>query len=504
MKISISNKVLKEKPNTQKEKSDYFKNLKFKTENLSNETIKEIVDNGYTITYLYRDNEFDRGNHYMSKSYKGTQFICVDIDKSEISPTEFIEHVKYKPSVIHTTFSNLTEKKDNKYCFHLIYFFDQIIYGENNFKKVFKLLTEDYIEHVDKQAMDCHRVMFTSNSSLKDYEYYDYDITYKVDEFIEHEDNEWDKISSTYKSNIFQTIYKESKDLSQETYTTDNSFILDNQFANDMFTMSRSEFIHYYSSTYPYITETYIDSNRYENGYVDLRNENYYVVPTAQYRWDTERQKPYIPKIQEGNRNTMLWYDALCFMKIIPNITKEHLVYLLTTEAYRNFDNSDKQLDNMFIINKCKEVWNSIDNINVSPAKKSFKIDKNYWIERGMDNWLSITNYIRQQMKCEDFGNLYDYSLTIEQNLAEFINHGVKTTFNTLQKWLDQNSIPYTTDKQIRNEHVIKFYEEDNSRSSREIERLCKQNNIDVNYRTIQRILKKHNGVNMSNFYITT
>ena len=158
----------------------------------------------------------------------------------------------------------------------------------------------------------------------------------------------------------------------------------------------------------------------------------------------------------------------------------------------------------MFIINKCKEVWNNIDTIDVSPAKKSFKIDKNYWIERGMDNWLSITNHIRQQMKCEDFGNMYDYSMTIEQNLKEFRNYGVKTTFKTLQKWLDQNSIPYTTDKQIRNEHVIKFYEEDNSRSSREIERLCKQNNIDVNYRTIQRILKKHNGVNMSNSYITT
>ena len=102
-------------------------------------------------------------------------------------------------------------------------------------------------------------------------------------------------------------------------------------------------------------------------------------------------------------------------MKIVSDISKEHLVYLATTEVYRNFDNSDKQLDNMFIINKCKEVWNNIGNLHVKPVRKTFKIDKDYWLARGMENWLSITNYIRRQMKCDDFGALYDYSLTLEK-----------------------------------------------------------------------------------------
>lgn len=179
-------------------------------------------------------------------------------------------------------------------------------------------------------------------------------------------------------------------------------------------------------------------------------------------------------------------------MKIVPDITKEYLVYLATTEVYRNFDNSDKQLDNMFIINKCKEVWNNIDNIHVKPIRKSFKIDKNYWLERGMDNWLSITNHIRRQMKCDEFGSLYDCSQTIEENIRAFRDYGVRTTVNTLKKWLEENEIPYITNKQVRNGHVIKFYEEDPTRSSREIERLCKENGIDINYRTVQRILAAH------------
>ncbi len=136
----------------------------------------------------------------------------------------------------------------------------------------------------------------------------------------------------------------------------DKKFVLDKEILDNMYTMTRSEFIHHYTSTYPYITETYIPQDEYVNGYADLRNENYYVVPTSQFRWDAERNKPYIPKIKEGIRNTMMWMDAVYFMKIVPNITKEHLVYLLTVEVYRNFDNSDKQLTNQFIITKCREV----------------------------------------------------------------------------------------------------------------------------------------------------
>lgn len=194
-----------------------------------------------------------------------------------------------------------------------------------------------------------------------------------------------------------------------------NTFDLNNQFISDMYKMKRGQFIAEYASVYPYVTQTEIAPARYVNGFVDLRNDDYYVVPTSQFRWDSERQKPYIPKIEKGFRSTMLWLDIIYFMKIVSDISKEHLVYLATTEVYRNFDNSDKQLDNMFIINKCKEVWNNIGNLHVKPVRKTFKIDKDYWLARGMENWLSITNYIRRQMKCDDFGALYDYSLTLEK-----------------------------------------------------------------------------------------
>ncbi len=66
------------------------------------------------------------------------------------------------------------------------------------------------------------------------------------------------------------------------------------------------------------------------------------------------------------------------------------------------------------------------------------------------------------------------------------------TTPRTLKAWLEENEIPYRTDKEIRDEHVIRLYDEDPTRSSREIERLGKGLGIEVNYRTVQRILSRH------------
>lgn len=54
---------------------------------------------------------------------------------------------------------------------------------------------------------DCHRVIFTSNAYLPNYEYHNYSITYNIKDFIVSDNgdaHEWDKMSSTHKSSIPQ------------------------------------------------------------------------------------------------------------------------------------------------------------------------------------------------------------------------------------------------------------------------------------------------------------
>lgn len=503
MRISIGNKRLEDKPVSQREKGRYFKDLSFKTGEFRNSDFKQIIGQGLTITYLFKDKEFDRSNNYMSVNYVGTQFICVDVDGCDVPPTDFVENIRYKPSIVHTTFSNLTERKNYKYCYHLLYFFDDIIYGEDNFNMVFHMLTDDYYSFVDKDCKDCHRVIFTSNSSFSDYVYRDYDLTYKVDDFIK---KKYDDISdffssSTEKEYCKKTVSQDkstisSINLSSETkiLQEDNKFSLNDGFWNDLYSLKRSGFIEKYSMTYPYFRETCVDQDKYVNGYADLRDMDYYDVPTSRWRWDVKNNRPYIPKVEKGNRNKMLWVDAVCLMKIKPDITREHLIYLLIAEVYKNFDNEDEQMSNWFIVNKAKEVWDKIDNLNARPLKKSFKIDKHYWLEKGYTNqdWLLVSKIIMKEMRCQDFGDMYDLSLTVEQNVAMFCEYDIKTTKRTLVKWCEENDIPYETDKQRRDRMVMAVFNEEPCRSSREIAALCEQMGIKVSHATVVKIIEKY------------
>lgn len=496
MKLTLANKKLNQKPQTDLEKGKYFKDIQFKSGNFQISDLEKIVGNGYTITYLYKDKMFNRSNSYMKNNYYGTQFICVDIDSCEIEPKTFVESIKYKPTVLHTTFSNLTAQKGFKYCFHLLYCFDEVIEGENNFNKVFESITEDYKQYVDKNAKDCHRVIFTSNSNLEGYEYIYYGNTYNVTDFIQNtdeidtffnQDNNCLKNDSLNISISSNNISKESKNR-QTKIKVKNDFKLENEFFNDLNTLERSAFIDKYSDRYIYVTETLIPNEMYIDGYADLRNTNYYIVPSAQYRWNGEKME--VTKIKNGMRNTILWMDAIAFMNIIPNITKEHLVYLLVKEVYMHFINADGQMNNWFIVNKAKEVWNNIDTLDCKPIKKSFKIDKNYWLQRGYNNWLEVARIIRKQMKDNDFGSMYDFTLTVEQNIKIFKEYGIKTKKQTLIKWLKDNGLDYVTDKDQRNQMIIDLYNENNSRSSREIENLCRENGIKVGKDTILKVIK--------------
>ena len=443
----------------------------------------------------------------MTNNYLGTQFICVDIDSCEINPKEFVEKIHYKPTIYHTTFSNLTEEKGFKWCFHLYYCFDGIIYGEKNFNKVFEALTNDYSEYVDNKARDCHRCIFTSNCTLDNYMFNNSNIIYNVSDFINdessnyddlstffNENNGWEKNNSLNKSCTSNNLSRQAK-ISQDTKTENtsicNDWNLDEVFFNDLNSLNRSVFIKKYESTYPYITNTIINESYFVNGYADVRNINYYVVPSAQYKWNTATNKAEIRKVQNGNRNTMLFIDAIAFMKIIPNITKEYLVYLLVTEVYKNFINADGQLTNHFIITKAKEVWENINNLTLEPIKKSFIIDKNYWLQRGKNNWLEVARIIMKEMKSNEFGELYDFNCTVEENLKAFEYYGVKTKKQTLLKWLKENGLDYKTDKDYRNERIIEVYKKNKNLSSRQIEIMMKNEGIKVSYKTIQNVIKE-------------
>ena len=484
MKITIANDPVVTKPRTKEELSHYFYKLGFKTYEIQIQQFRELISNGYTISYIFKDDEFIRTSTYTKNNYVGTDFIVIDVDGIDVDPDTYVSRLRYQPTIYHTTFSNLTEYKDYKYCIHLIYCFNSTIFGEYNFRTVFDRISED-IDY-DKRARDCHRCIFTSNSSLPGFVYRETGITYDTDEFVKDDENKLCKNESA------QYIVLESKEyiLSQHKFTQEGSFILNRDFIKELYSTGREEFVKKYSVRYDFYTTTRIDPSMYnDRGYADLRNISYYQVPSAQYRWDHAKNKPVIQKIRNGQRNSTLWLDAIAFMMIIRDITPENLVYCLTREVYERYINEDKELDNNFIIAKAKDVWNNIEKIDKRPVRKKFKINMSYWKEKGIEDVLKISRMIMKDMKDNDFGMYYDFSRTIEQNLKDFNVLGIKTTKRTVKKWLEENNLEYTTDRQIRDSFIIELHNQ--GKSTREIERICKEEGINVSNKTAANIINK-------------
>ena len=506
MKVTIANKKLLTKPFSNLDKAKYFKNLKFKRGNFSLDTFEKIIKNGYTITYLYKDDEFDRSGNYMTNNYFGTQFICVDVDACTINPKEFIDTINYKPTFIHTSFSNLTELKDNKYCFHLIYCFDDVIEGENNFNYAFEKLTNQYREHVDNAATDCHRVIFTSNSELPNFEFYKTDIIYNSKDFVIDTTKEFDELDGFFNENCGDAKNKNASILitsnniqdNQKTAPKENtkkigtnSFNLEDEFWSDLNGLSRSEFLDKYLPIYPYITASVATEEQIlhtENGiyFEDWRNKEYYEVP-SKYRYIDGKHK--VVKVKAGSRTKSLMFDCLVFLKIIPNITKEYLVTMLVNEVYRHYDNSDKELSNYKIIGIAKYGWNLKDNISINPIKKNFKILFTEDMRK-----MKAVGVLNKLMKDDEIGNNLDLSVSLETNIKNFKENGIKITKNRLVQFCNEYDINLDTDKEIRDKKIIQLYQENNNLSSRKLEKLCNENGINVKYSTIQRVLKKYLG----------
>ena len=210
MKVTYSDKTLTHKPQKW-EIGKYFgkkgtaNRIQFKTEDLQPEDFEDIISNGHTLSYQVK------GNDAMNRkeNFIGTDFIVLDIDSTDLTINEVLEKAAYTPTIIHTTFSNLTEQKQNKHCFHLIYCLEETLYGEENFNYAFSHFCEGIENLVDPQAKDCHRITFTSNSNLPNYEYKFLGNTYSASTFGAYK-NEYDSMVYDSDCSIGDFVKKKS------------------------------------------------------------------------------------------------------------------------------------------------------------------------------------------------------------------------------------------------------------------------------------------------------
>ena len=530
MKISYSNKTLNAKPSGL-ELAKYFgkkgtsNRIQFNTIECQVEDIETIVANGHTLAYQYKEDNVmgDR-----RKNYIGTDFIIIDIDSIDLTMDEVIDRASYKPTIIHTTFSNLTEKKNNKYCYHLIYCMNETLYGEENFYRAFSLFCSGIEELVDQKAKDCHRITFTTNSSLPNYQYKLLGNTYSTSTIINNSKysetingkevrqaelsdlldtkggitNKYNKYNSSisYSSNsksefsvkkmnsssIFYSSYnmkEEDKNLTDKK----GNWGLNEKFISDLSKMKRKDFICTYSEVYDYITFTPpTTTTKTEEGivYADYRNVEYYELPSLWRINDSgERERK---KIEIGGRTTQLYVDINLFLLIKPDITKEHLVYEVVKDVFENYKNTDRQFTNHYILSMINNVWKNKGKFKGNPIPRRFKILE---YASGLTN-MDCVGIVRKLMKDKSIGSIIDLSLSLEENLVELRNMGMKIKKNRLMQFIKENHLEdyIKSDKQIKEERVLEIVKTNPNTSLRKLAEMCKEQNLLVSYETIRKI----------------
>ena len=267
-----------------------------------------------------------------------------------------------------------------------------------------------------------------------------------------------------------------------------NDFNLDEAFFLDLNTMSRKNFISKYDTIYPWTTKTEVTYNDY--GYANLTDVYYYEVD-SKYRWNSELGKGQKQKIAIGKRDNQLYVDAVNYMFVNPDISKEGLVLDLTREVCYNYDNSDGEMTNYRIVTKAMAVWNNKSSLSARQRHRKFKIDKEYWTSTNTSTRKAV-GIVRGLIKDEEIGNNIDSSLTIEANIAQMKQNGVKITKSRLTAFCNKYNYNLPSESDIRDKRVLELYNKENIRSCRAIAEICNEEGIKVGKTTVSTIIRKY------------
>ena len=505
MKITFSNKKASQKPTKQTSGLFFGKvgtpnRIQFKTGNFDLDTFEKIIGNGHVLSYqCVNDDCMNRKSGYI-----GTQYIIVDVDAVDYTMDELLDKIKYKPTIIHTSFSNLTEVKNFKYCYHLIYCLNEVIYGEDKFYTALHYFADDYWDIVDENAKDCHRIAYTSNSTLPYYEYRKLGIIYDVNEIIKEKDDNYSDffgVTNNYSHTLFTPIdnnVSEEKNVTTEK-TVKNIYSVDDTFFEDYMSLQYSEFLKKYKCHYTVKYETSYEVEE-DKSFVDLTDIDYYIVNPTKYLWNVNSNKWEKRIVKDGNRHNQLFKDAIQFKYVNPNITLEELIISLVDDFYTFYDKTNCSINKKYILDLAKEVLNGdfkgITTDRKRAVNKDYFLDKTFIVDGIEVRGSQLTKQQRNGISARDMKDYqllscYDELLSVEENHS-YINEYIPHKKARLIEALERNNIEYFTEADNKKDFVIQLHVGNPKKSSRELEKMCIENGFKISYRTICRIIKEY------------
>lgn len=423
--------------------------VKYQQRELTITDFVELVKHGYCFCHCFKSkDEVLFQTEKRDSNFVSAQMVFVDIDDAQIPMSEFVAKLSKQPTAAYTTPNNHTEKSKWLYRFRLCYLFDKPITDVHSYGTLYDSIMQsignDVAEFVSKDNCGRKASQQFSGNAGNNVEVITSNNVFTFSDFPFQNNN------ASLSSSLFVSNGK-SKSRNTEVVISDTDFMADVE------RLSVADLIVKYQYRYSYQTQSALD---FSNGYA-LIPDNYQEIYRSWYTDFFEKDNGdkislrCVKKVRDGqHRRKKLFIASLIMRKITPSISYENLLLNLIREVYFYYDNSDRVLTVKVLKDIAQRaITIPFEEIHLnSRHKKKFVVDKSYCAECGVKP-NAMKNVVRKMLNDAEIGEVYDCSLSLKENLAQFKKMGMKIGKTKLYEWCKENGISPKRNKVMIIEH---------------------------------------------------
>lgn len=410
--VSVSTFPIEDKNNCN------FSKIRYKRDILTFTDFINRIEEGYSFCYCFNDNGRVFGQREKTiNNFHHTNFIVFDIDHCGANIHEYLNRLPYKPTLAYTTTND--SKLDHR--FRLIYFLDFTIMKSVSFYKMVYYKLASHLEIysgfiMSDNCMKSPSQQFLGNPKKEITTVYN-NILYELEDINKLSFNE-----------RYEKEMKGVKDIANDSKIEDIELNISDEMKDDLNNMKDSEFLSKWKDRYFYQMETPVTYD--EDGIARLWDKDFYQIKNKFSKVDGHTLQ-----FKHGEKRRVILFNMISTMlKINSKISDENLLFNSIVERYYFFDNVDGKLNNAWILNAIKNARiNDMNGRNPSvPEKRTFKIQKSHFIDliqkwngEGKNGMMVLTNKIRRKINIERVGALYDFNLSVKENLKWLAEQGL-------------------------------------------------------------------------------
>lgn len=417
MIVNITEKGFYEKPQSRE-----ISSMRFTRREMTPRELSEYISNGYCYCNVFNKESFTIKEKTKS-NFLFSNLVSVDIDHTTLPMDEALNKVNTTPTIAYETYSN---GKDGLYSYRFIYALSNRV-GISSIEP-----TINYFYSMVESELH----ISTDKRTRNPYQYFNGTYNKRVicNDNIIYNPSEL-HISPSEPSNAPSgiTIPRIEKRGLERKY--------ESPFTNDYFNMSKKDLLDRYSSDFinkEHSDLPLVDDDtpliHFPSEYREIRRYWY------QERNENETTTTHIRRIKDGmGRRHKLFLNGVIRRLIEPTLTFDNILFNLVYEMYHYIDNRDMTITNQILYSIAVNVFESDLNQykELGRSKRKYMANPSYCTKHN----LTKNTVAKMKIDYNEVGNLYDCTMSDEQNCYVMGLYGINIKPITLKKWRLKNNI---------------------------------------------------------------